>query len=105
MELVMKTYKTEYEQYQVARKKVEEIKGFYGNLISYVLVNLFLIFINLKYSPEHIWFFWPMLGWGIGVLFHGIKVFNWFPFLGKDWEDKKLKQFMEEEKNNQNKYQ
>ncbi len=101
----MKTYKTEYEQYQVARKKVEEIKGFYGNLISYVLVNLFLIFINLKYSPEHIWFFWPMLGWGIGVLFHGIKVFNWFPFLGKDWEDKKLKQFMEEEKNNQNKYQ
>lgn len=96
---------SEFEHYQAAKKKVDNIKGFYGNLISYVLVNLFLLYINLKYTPEHLWFFWPMLGWGVGVLFHGIKVFNWLPFLGKDWETKKLKQFMEEEKNKQNKYE
>ncbi|MES2810911.1 MAG: 2TM domain-containing protein [Bacteroidota bacterium] len=91
----------EIERYERAKKHVENIKGFYGNFISYVLVILFLAFINLRYTPEHIWFYWPMLGWGVGVLFHGIKVFNWFPFLSKDWEQKKIKQYMEEEKNNQ----
>lgn len=93
--------KEEYDRYEKARKQVESIKGFYGNLISYILVNLFLAFINLKFSPDHIWFYWPMLGWGVGVLFHGIKVFNWFPFLNKEWEEKKIRQFMEEEKNKQ----
>jgi hypothetical protein len=40
-----------------------------------------------------------MLGWGIGVLFHGMKAFNYSPFLGKDWEERKLKEFMDQEKN------
>jgi hypothetical protein len=103
MGVIMENYnKEEYDRYEKARKQVENIKGFYGNLISYILVNLFLVFINLKFSPEHIWFYWPMLGWGVGVLFHGIKVFNWFPFLNKEWEEKKIRQFMEEEKNKQN---
>ena len=93
----------EFERYQRAQKQVNEIKGFYGNLTSYIVVNLFLMFINLRYSPEHLWFFWPMLGWGIGVLFHGLKAFNYTPFLGKDWEQRKLKQFMDQEK--QNKYE
>lgn len=100
----METNNQEYERYQRARKRVKEIKGFYGNLISYTLVISFLIFINLKYSPEHIWFYWPMLGWGIGVLFHGLGVFNIVPFFGKDWEEKKIQEFMKEEekKNNVN---
>ena len=93
----------EFERYQRAKKQVEEIKGFYGNLASYIVVNLFLMFINLRYSPEHLWFFWPMLGWGIGLLFHGLKAFNYTPFLGKNWEERKLKEFMDKEK--QNKYE
>ena len=96
----MEQFNEEYERYQRAKKQVEEIKGFYGNLTAYIVVNAFLLFINLKYSPEHLWFFWPMLGWGIGVVFHGMKAFNYTPFLSKDWEQKKLKQFMEEEKKN-----
>lgn len=87
----------EIESYERARKHVEDIKGFYGNLIAYMLVNSFLVFINLKFSPDHLWFYWPMLGWGVGVVFHGIRVFSWFPFLSKDWEQRKIKQFMEEE--------
>jgi hypothetical protein len=38
-----------------------------------------------------------MLGWGIGVIFHGMKVFNYMPFFGKDWEEQKIKEFMEKE--------
>lgn len=88
----------EEERYYEAKKRVEEIKGFYGNLISYIVVNIGLMVINLLTSPKYLWFFWPMLGWGIGVLFHGMKVFNFMPFLGKDWEEQKIKQFMDKEK-------
>ncbi len=88
------------ERYFKARKRVEEIKGFYGNLIAYVVVNMGLLVVNLLTSPEHLWFFWPMLGWGIGVAIHGMKVFDCLPFLGKEWEEQKIKEFMEKEKEN-----
>mgnify|MGYP000885646308 FL=1 len=87
----------EEERYFKARKRVEEIKGFYGNLIAYVVVNVGLMVLNLLTSPGYLWFFFPMLGWGIGVLFHGMKVFNYMPFFGKDWEEKKIKEFMDKE--------
>lgn len=48
------------------------------------MVNLFLMVVNLLTSPEHLWFYLLMLGWGIGVLFHGLRVFNYMPFLGKE---------------------
>ncbi|SEA45393.1 2TM domain-containing protein [Flavobacterium gillisiae] len=89
------------ERYFKAKKKVEQIKGFYGNLMSYVVVNLGLLVLNLVTSPNHLWFYWPMLGWGIGVIIHGMKVFNYMPFIGKDWEEQKIKEFMEKERENQ----
>ncbi|MEN2434065.1 2TM domain-containing protein [Weeksellaceae bacterium A-14] len=91
----METYKTNNENlaYERAYKRVKEIKGFYGNLISYCLVMPFLIFINLKTAPEYHWFWWPMLGWGIGVISHGLQVFG----IGKNWEEKKIKELMEKD--------
>ncbi len=86
------------DRYERAMKRVEDIKGFYGNLGSYIVVNIGLMILNLVTTPEHLWFYWPMIGWGIGVVFHGMKVFNYFPFFGKEWEEKKLKQLLEEEK-------
>lgn len=95
---------TEEDRYNAAKKRVQEVKGFYGNLTAYIVVNLFLMAINLLTSPEHLWFYWPMLGWGIGVLFHGLRVFNYMPFLGKDWEERKMKEFMEEEERRKNQF-
>ncbi len=51
----------EEERYFKAKKRVEEIKGFYGNLISYVAVNAGLLVLNLVTSPKHLWFYWPLL--------------------------------------------
>jgi hypothetical protein len=90
----------EEERYFKAKKRVEEIKGFYGNLTSYIVVNCVLFVINIVTSPQYLWFFWTLLGWGIGVVFHGIKVFNYMPFIGKDWEERKIKEFMEKEEQN-----
>jgi sensor histidine kinase YesM len=85
------------DSYVRARKHVEELKEFYYNLISYCLVIPFLIFINYKTSWGFQWFWFPMLGWGLGLLLHGYKVFVNDGFLGGGWEKRKIDQFMREE--------
>lgn len=90
----------DFENYNRAKKQVEKIKGFYSHLTSYIIVMAVLIFINLKYSPEYLWFFWTLLGWGTGLFFHAMNVFNFSPFLNKDWENRKIKQFIDEENKN-----
>lgn len=98
----MNPYTPSQEQlaYEKAAKRVEELKGFYGNLISYCIFIPFLIFINLKTAPNYHWFWWPMLGWGIGVISHGIKTFG----IGTDWEERQIKKYMEKEEENARKW-
>lgn len=93
--IIMNT-KNMSESYIRARKRVDDLKEFYGNLISYMLVIPFLIFINFRTSPQFHWFWFPMFGWGIGLAFHALKVF--MPSYG--WEERKIKEFMEKEKRN-----
>ena len=99
----METNFNEQDRYYQAKKRVDEIKGFYGNLISYIIFNLFFFILNMMTSPDELWFYWPLLGWGIGVLFHGMKVFNYSPFFNKDWEERKIKEYMDKE--NSKKYE
>jgi len=54
---VMETNSNEDNQYYNAKKRVKEIKGFYGNLISYLIFNLFFLVLNLVTSPDELWFF------------------------------------------------
>ena len=63
------------EAYKRAKKRVEAKIGFYIHLTVYLGVNLLLIIINLTSSPQYLWFKWPLLGWGIGIFFHGLSVF------------------------------
>ena len=63
------------EAYQAAKRKVEAKIGFYLHLAAYIVVNILLIIINFSTSSGYLWFKWPLLGWGIGVLFHGLGVF------------------------------
>jgi hypothetical protein len=49
--------------------------GFSIHLAVFILVNALLVFINLAFSPGRLWVKWPLLGWGIGILFHGLAVF------------------------------
>jgi hypothetical protein len=89
---------TDDERYEMARKRVEELKGFYRNLFSYVAINAFLIIINLVTSPKHLWFYWVAIFWGIGVLFHAAHTFVLRGrFLGKEWEERKIRELMKKE--------
>lgn len=87
-----------------ATKRVQEIKGYYKHLASFVLVNAFLILINFlnldqgetfwKFSTFSVAFFW-----GIGLFFHTLNVYGRNFFLGEDWEEKKIKEFMDRKQN------
>ncbi|MFK5974470.1 MAG: 2TM domain-containing protein [Flavobacteriaceae bacterium] len=97
-----------------ARKKVEELKGFYKHLTAYLMVNValsvFKIMGNLNngesfgdaffdFGTFAVWFFW-----GIGLFFHGLKVFSVNPLFSKDWEEKQIQKYIEEEKEAAAKY-
>ncbi|MEC4114884.1 2TM domain-containing protein [Myroides pelagicus] len=82
-----------------AKKKIEEYKKFYAHLTSFILVSAFLIMINLMTYDGFMWSFIPLFAWGIAVGSHAMKVYNYNLFLGKDWEDKKVREYMNERKN------
>lgn len=84
------------EEILIAKKRVEEIKSFYWNLISYGVVNAFLLFIDLSDNGSWDWSFWPMLGWGIGIIFHGIEVFGFFN--SHNWKERMIQKELERRK-------
>ncbi|OYX28838.1 MAG: histidine kinase [Flavobacteriales bacterium 32-35-8] len=97
---IMRTQQSESkmeDSYIRARNHVEELKNFYYNLISYVFVMPFLIYINYRTYWEFQWFWFPMLGWGIGLLAHAFRVYVSDTFLGSNWEKRKIEQFMRQE--------
>lgn len=100
---IMETTNTfnENTSYLRAKERVEKIKGFYGNLASYCLVIPILIIINLTTNSNGFqWFWFPMLGWGLGVLFHAFETFGY----GKSWEEKKIQEILNKQNNTNNKW-
>lgn len=83
------------ERYEQARRRVEAKIGFFTHLGVYVVVNALLIIINLQNSPDQLWFYWPLLGWGIGIVFHALGVFVFFSgsVLKKRLIDRELRKF------------
>ncbi|MFD0762696.1 2TM domain-containing protein [Lutibacter aestuarii] len=88
----------ESSKYMRAVEQVEEIKAFYSGIVAYCIVIPILIYINLEYVPQFHWFWFPMLGWGIGMVFQGFKAFSYNSVFGRNWEDRKIKEFMENDK-------
>ena len=85
-------------KYQRAKERVEALRYFYVHLGVYVLINLFLFLLNIITTPADLWFYWPLLGWGIcGVVVHWFYVFGFGRLFGADWEEKKIREIMEKE--------
>ncbi len=86
------------DDYVRARKRVEELKAFYYSLIAYVFVIPFLIFIWYTYSRHTIqWFWFPMFGWGISLVFQAYRVYVDNGALGAKWEERKIQEYMRKE--------
>ncbi|WP_254304082.1 2TM domain-containing protein [Shewanella sp. VB17] len=75
---------------KIVLEQVREIKSFYSNVISYVSVMALLFVINLITNPSYIWAWWPAMGWGVGIVCHGLSAFEILNFFGPDWEKKQV---------------
>jgi hypothetical protein len=84
----------EVDKLQEARRHVAALKGFYIHLGAYILINAILIAIN-AFSPGRWWVQWPLIGWGIGLVGHGLAVFSPLSKVGKDWEARQIKAYMD----------
>lgn len=97
--------KTVNTNYVNARKRLEKLKEFYTSLVAYVIIIPFLIFINFYTYSGFQWFWFPMIGWGIGLAFQAFEVYGKNKYFGKAWEDRKIREFMEEESTNKNRWE
>jgi len=103
------------DNYLRAKKKVKALKGFYWHLAIYIVINGFntvnRVFVNMNHGDSYIdallsiemFFIW--VPWGLGLLIHGLVVFDVFSFLlGKNWEQRKIKELMEKDNNELKEY-
>ena len=98
------------EKLKRAKKRVDEIKGFYIHLSIYLVINTFII-INLAMqnfgNDGDFWSFPTIITpvfWGIGLAFHAVHTFNGGSFLGKKWEERMIQKYMDKDKEEANKY-
>lgn len=97
---IMANFESE-NKYLRAKERVDRIKKFYTSLISYVIFISFLAALNYYVDQwEYPWFLWAAFGWGIGLVFQALKAFGFNPFFGKNWEERKIKEFMDEDDEN-----
>lgn len=73
---------------------VRDIRSFYMHLIQYAVMISALAVLNLFTSPGYLWFLWVAAGWGIGVVGHGLSVFEIFNPFGDDWEKRQIEKRM-----------
>jgi hypothetical protein len=96
---------TNDERYNLAYRRVKRIKGFYSHLIIYILVNIFILIPSTNqgiFGNEEFWRwdnFSTTLVWGIGLAIHAISVFGRDLFFSVNWEERKIKEYMEKEAN------
>lgn len=97
------------DSYLRAKRKVDNIKGFYTHFIVYIVVNTFITWQQVSEHMENgkslvqafqdngTYMVWML--WGFGLVFHGLNVFITNGVFGQKWEDRKIKQYMDGQKN------
>lgn len=89
-----------------AKERVNKIKGFYIHASIYTLINTFIL-INIYFNTDNFWQ-WPhfttLFFWGVGLLFHGARVFGLNPLFSKSWEERQIKKYMDKDRDDANKY-
>lgn len=94
-----------------ARKRVKEVRDFYGHLFIYLIVNAIFVTIDLldgRGDDAFLgldWAYFPIIGWGIFVLIDALSTFGFGKrFFGADWEERKVRQYTDQERRRQDTY-
>ncbi|MGB5190667.1 2TM domain-containing protein [Robiginitalea sp.] len=87
-----------------AKKRVDELKGFYIHLLVYLIINTFLIVVIFMSQADngsftlHWYNFSTAIFWGLGLLIHAMVTFRLNPFFGKSWENRMIQKYMDEDR-------
>ncbi|MGJ8714239.1 MAG: 2TM domain-containing protein [Maribacter stanieri] len=85
-------------KYIRAKERVEEIREFYGKVASAIVTVLIVAAINYYLNEwRNAWFLWVVFGLSISLFFKANKIFNLNPFIGRDWEERKTQEFLQQE--------
>lgn len=102
----MEIMETNYKQnirYKAAQKRVKDIKGFYVHLTVYIFINIAIFIVNARGDGfieglTDISNYSTVFFWGIGIIAHWASVFGPNFLFTKKWEEKKIKEIMEQDK-------
>ena len=83
-------------RYRSAKERVDCLRAFYSNLFFYLLIIPLLGWLNYK-TTSFPWVLFPAIGWGIGLAAHAVRAFGLNPLFGRNWEKRKIREFMDEE--------
>jgi transcriptional regulator with XRE-family HTH domain len=78
----------------LALAHVRKVKAFYIHLAQYAFVIVSLTIANLVVSPHYFWVLWVAAGWGFGLLFDGLRVFDKLPFQSAEWEGRQVEKYL-----------
>jgi len=78
----------------LALAHVRHVKAFYIHAAQYVVAISIFAIGNYMLTPRHFWSLWVAIGWGGGLLFHGLRVFDKIPFLNAEWEKRQVEKHL-----------
>ena len=85
-------------KYLRASERVTDLKEFYTRCfkggVAILIVGAINYYLNEWYYP---WFLWVVFGVGLSLAIRAFKVYGLNGFMGRDWEERKIKQFMDED--------
>jgi len=85
------------DRYAAAYRRVQELRAFYAHALWFAVLIPAMSVLNGLTSPQYWWVVWPFVGWGIGLTIHGFSVFAGDRFLGREWQERKIRQILEQE--------
>lgn len=94
--------KEQENKYVRARERVATLKKFYGKVgsgfIAIAITGAINYYLNEWHNP---WFLWVVFGVSISLFFKALKIFNLNPFMGKDWEERKIQEIIKKDEKQQ----
>ncbi|MBP6182461.1 2TM domain-containing protein [Flavobacterium sp.] len=84
--------KHQHEQYEYARKRIQQKKRLYFHFVLLLLGSFFLFISNnfFRIDIDSDWYIWGITIWVFVFILHFIKVYIMDRFMNKDWEREQI---------------
>jgi hypothetical protein len=106
----MTSKKEHTNKYIRVKERVQKIKGFYGHLLVYLIINTSITVYKVVKCILGIEEFWDFgifavwIFWGLALAIHAIKVFDKNLLFGNEWEKRQIQKYMDDERRDTEKY-